>query len=361
MLKNISGIEKLEDIEIKQKRKAEEFIQFIEERGEYLDEIRDYYRFHAFSVDFGDQEIQLEYTNGRYMKCADSEGRIYLEETIPEEIPSEDLVDIIDDLFHKEPLSALLKILEFPDWRELSYLVDKEKERPPRNLREFLRECLEWSVLLDYASKNRRVILIKDGLLRNKIFKRIHGDPDCAYRRLQGKVQEICLNNENLIVGIAKSSKLRQLAYKYLEKTQTFLSEKPFVIRVGNQEEMMEISYTYDLYREGEVVFGNNLYLGRFKKSINAQIFTLEIPDFAEKNWDGVPQDRKRKFSENSYAYIIGLIAGLPKRTLPKRFNGAPEPLAQAHEYAHTKEITAKVIERTIRQNISTKEKENNV
>ncbi len=48
MLKNISGIEKLEDIEIKQKRKAEEFIQFIEERGEYLDEIRDYYRFHAF-------------------------------------------------------------------------------------------------------------------------------------------------------------------------------------------------------------------------------------------------------------------------------------------------------------------------
>ena len=93
------------------------------------------------------------------------------------------LVDIIDDLFHKEPLSELLKILEFTDWRELSYLVDTQKERPPRNLREFLRECLEWSVLLDYADKNRKVILIKDGLLRNKIFKRIDGDPDYAYRR----------------------------------------------------------------------------------------------------------------------------------------------------------------------------------
>ncbi len=105
------------------------------------------------------------------------------------------------------------------------------------------------------------------------------------------------MNNQNLIVGIAKSSKLREIAYKYLKKTRTFLSEKPFVIQVGNQEEMMEISYTYDLYREGEVVFCNNLYLARFKNSINAQFFTLEIPNFAEKNWDGVPKDRKRKFS----------------------------------------------------------------
>ncbi|MFN5953590.1 MAG: hypothetical protein ACK6A9_22240 [Dolichospermum sp.] len=363
MISSIEGIEQLQQLEVQQKQKAEEFIKFIEERKEYLKEIRENYRFHAFSVDFGDQPIELEYTTGRYMKCADSDGKIYFERTIPEDIACKDLVDIIDKLFTQEPLSSLLEIIEFDDWRDLSYLAsfDKRKleDRPPRNLREFLRECLEWSVLLDYARNYRRSILLKDGLLRNKIFKRIADDPNCAYRKLQQKVAEICNENENLIIGIAKSSKLLRQVNKYLEKTPTFKSQKPFVLKIENDHPIMQLSYTYDLYREGEVVFGDNLHLTRFKASLSADIFTIEIPSFAEINWDGIPAGRKQEFIDQSYTYIVGLIAGLPQRTLPSRFNGAPEPLAKAHEYAHTKQIVAKGIQRTIRQNIKMEDSSN--
>ncbi|QSV56117.1 MAG: hypothetical protein HEP80_22020 [Dolichospermum sp. UKL201] len=363
MINNIEGIQQLQTLEIQQKKKSEKFINFLEERKEYLKDIREFYRFHAFSVDFGDQPIELEYTTGRYMKCADSDGKIYFERTIPEDISCKDLVDIIDKLFAEEPLSSLLEILEFSDWRDLSYLASFDKrrleDRPPRNLREFLRECLEWSVLLDYARKNRRLILLKDGLLRNKIFKRIADDPTCAYRKLQEQVEKICHNNENLIIGIAKSSKLLRQVNKFLEKTYTFKSQKPFVIQIENDHEIMQISYTYDLYREGEVVFGDHLHITRFKASVSADIFTIEIPSFAETNWDGIPAGRKNEFIDKSYTYIVGLIAGLPQRTLPSRFNGAPEPLAKAHEYAHTKKIVAKGIERKIRQNIKLEDLDN--
>jgi len=363
MIDHIEGIEQLQQLEIEQKEKAQEFINFIENTRQFLQEIREFYRFHAFSVDFGDQPIELEYTTGRYMKCADSDGKIYFERTIPEDISCRDLVNIIDNLFGQEPLSSFLEIIEFDDWRDLSYLAsfDKRKleDRPPRNLREFLRECLEWSVLLDYARKNRRLILLKDGLLRNKIFKRIADNPHCAYRKLQQKVENICNENENLIVGIAKSSKLLRQVNLFLQKTPTFKSQRPFVLKIENDHEIMQLSYTYDLYREGEVVFGNHLYLTRFKSSLSADIFTIEIPAFAETNWEGIPVGRRNEFMNQSYAYIVGLIAGLPQRTLPSRFNGAPEPLAKAHEYAHTKQIVAKGIERTIRQNIKIQESVN--
>lgn len=356
MLANIEGLDRLEEIEKWQRERAREFIKFIEERREFLTELRDFYRFHAFSADFGDQEIELDYTSGRYMKCADSDGRVHFERTIPEDIPSEYLIEIIDDLFSRQPLSSLLQILEFSDWRNLSYLVEagskKHQERPPRNLREFLRECLEWAVLLTYAQNNRRVILLKDGLLRNKIFKRVANDPDCAYNRLQTKVESICRENESLIVGIAKSSKLLTQTLRYLEQTPTFMSQKGFILRVENDHALMQQSYTYDLYREGEVVFGNNLHLTRLKPGLMADIFTLEIPDFAEQNWDGVPIGRTGQFRDRSHAYVISLIAGLPKRTLPSRFNGAPEPLAKAHEFAHTRKVTAKGIEIKIRRQL---------
>lgn len=361
MLEKILGIDNLENFEIKQIERAKYFKKFIEEKSEYLQEIREHYRFHAFSVDFGDQAIELEYTSGRYMKCADSDGKVYFQRVIPEEIPSEDLVEIVDQLFKTETLSSFLEILEFPDWRELSFLVSSKdsKSQAPRNIREFLRECLEWSVLLNYARSNKRLILLKDGLLRNKIFKRVANNPDCAYIKLQNAIETICKSNENLIIGIAKSSKLLRQVNKFLGETSIFKSQKSFVIPIENDHEIMKISYTFDLYREGEIVFGDYLYLTRFKPNLSADIFTVEIPDFAEKNWEGVPNARRKLFSNRSYAYITALIGGLPQRTLPGRFNGAPEPLAKAHEYAHTKEVEAVGIQRKIRQNMLNKDYKN--
>jgi hypothetical protein len=361
MLGNIQGIEKFQEIEAKQKKKAKAIKEFIEQRKEYLSELRDYYRFHAFSVDTGDFPIELDYTIGRYFRCADSDGKVYVDRAVPEEVPSEDVIDFVDGLFKEEPLKDLLDILEIKNWSDLSYLVTleegkKDSTKPPRNLREFLRECLEWAVLLGYARKNTKVILLRDGLLRNKIFKREVRDPNSAYYRLQSKVTEICQKNENLIVGVAKSSSLLRHLDIYLQDTSVYKSGKPFVLRIENDHELMTLSYTYDLYREGEVVFGKNLHLARFKENIRADIFTLEIPEFAETNWDGVPEGRRRQYKDKSYEYVVSLIAGLPKRTLPDRFNGAPEPLARAHEHARTKKVTAKGIEIKIKKEIKSKE-----
>lgn len=360
MLNQIEGIDEIQALELRQQERAKEFAKFIDERAEILREVRDNYRFLSFSVDFGDQLVELEYTDARFMRCADSDGQVYFERTIPEEIPSSELVRIVDSLFQREPLTYLCEILEL-DWTELSYLVSPSegsnvKDRPPRNLREFLGECLEWAVLLDYARNNPKTILLKDGLLRNKIFKREASNPDCAYFRLKNRMEEICRDNNCLIIGIAKSSQLRRQVNLFVKSTQMFKRPKPFVIRVENEHELMRQSYKYQLYREGEVVFGNHLYLMRFKPTIKADIFTIEIPEFAETDWDGVPRSRKSDYAGRSYAYIASLIAGLPLRTLPNRFNGAPEPLARAHEHARTKLMEARGIERLIKQNIREQE-----
>lgn len=62
-------------------------------------------------------------------------------------------------------------------------------------------------------------ILFRDGLIRNKIFKREVRNHNSAYYKLQSKVTEIYQKNENMIVGVAKSSSLLRHLDIYLQDT----------------------------------------------------------------------------------------------------------------------------------------------
>ncbi len=339
-------------------KEEEELLEKLKKKTSFPDFRRDYSSYHyiGLSVDAGDIEIKGVYTTSRLIKCADSRGNVYFEQEIPEEIPVNYLAKILDSLFERKPLLELLEILEISDWKNLSYLIHGDNI-PALKIIQVVRDFLEWSIILKLLRDKTDTIIIKDGLLRNKTFKKEVDTEtkrlkeDCAYAKLKKKIEELCKKNNNLLVGIAKTSKLKHLIEsRFLSKLN--LMSKTFVMKFSNNDEFMEQSYKYILYREGEITFGNHLFLVKFMESPKAQIATVEIPSFAEENWEGIPKSERYAYQNKAYEYIIGLVANMGLRKLPSRFTGLPKPLVKAHENAKVREIRGDILSQQLRREV---------
>ena len=130
------------------------------------------------ATDGGENRLSFEPLHLEIIRVVDSNGTDLVQEVIP---LSED-TEVFEQYAARMPvLQKLLEMVGVP-FHALSFLVGRRKpsgsepeEREPNirgQLRAF-RDIIEWAVVLDLASRDwpTDVLLLRDGLLRSKIFK----------------------------------------------------------------------------------------------------------------------------------------------------------------------------------------------
>ena|GEM_PF-6744186 len=315
---HIKGIDEIATIEREIRKNMEElFEKEVRQNITYLSESEIHYRHKAVAVDASNVKIELEYTEAYYIKCADDSGNVYLDIVVPTDLPEGRWANHREELKNNEPvIKFLFDFLGITTWEDLTFIGNTSDEDQSPFVR-ILRDITEWAVLIKILTEERQCIVLKDGLLRNKVIKYVKSEPSSAYTVLKEKIKEICEQQNNVLIGIAKSGKLisiiRDIIRPYFE--QYF--SKPFVIKIPNNSEIMKLSYNYVRYREGEITFGNNLYIVNFLKKPNLDnLCMIEIPEWQE----------EKAIEFIKILYTLGI------RKLPLHTTGLPIPVAHAHE-----------------------------
>jgi len=128
------------------------------------------------ATDAGENRLSFEPLNIEIIRVVDSNGTDLVQSVIP--LSAED--SIFESYVDNIPvLKKLLQMLGGISFNELSFLVgnsskDSEKHSDLRGQVRAFRDIVEWAVVLDLASRDwpTDVLLLRDGLLRTKIFKR---------------------------------------------------------------------------------------------------------------------------------------------------------------------------------------------
>lgn len=345
----VQGIDYIVTIEKKIKeRNTELYNQEIVDNVSYLEHNSREFRYRAFSVDTSNVPVELEYTGCCYVRCADSDGNVYLENVFPNDMPKDMMKEYLEQLIKKEPYKYLFETLELTKWEEITYL-NPQRANDADSFIKIVRDLCEWAVLLKILSEEKNCIVIKDGLLRNKLFKYEKGNPDNTYVKLKEKVKELCLGRKNVLVGIAKKSKVVEIVKQIIKPYRHKEFSRPFTIRVANDSPIMDLSYNYQLYREGEIVFGNSIYVTSFISDPTLdKLCAIEIPDWHEKDYNLCGT----RYMKSPSLYIIECLYSKSIRMLPTHTSGLPAPLVIAHENAKTMQADAKLIEYTIVKNV---------
>jgi len=335
---DIKGIEEIAKIEKEIRDDMKKlFEEEISHNITYLSRAETHYRHKAVAVDASNIKIELEYTDACYIKCADDEGNVYLNIVVPTDLPEKAWINYKEKLKNEEPvIKFFFDFLSLTTWEDLTYIGGSNDEDQDSFVK-ILRDVTEWAVLVRVLTEEKRCIVLKDGLLRNKVIKYVKSNPNSAYVVLKEKIKELCQNRNNVLVGIAKSGKLinivKDIIRPYFEEYFT----RPFAIRIPNSSRIMELSYNYIRYREGEISFGDNLYIVSFlEKPRLDNLCMIEIPGWQE--------DRAVEIIQ--VLYTIGI------RKLPLHTIGLPIPIAHAHEQSKVTHLVSNLIATEIKRNL---------
>lgn len=333
----VDGLERVAEIEKNIKERMEKLYHSdIGPNKRHLAESELHYKFRAIAVDASNIKVELEYTDSYHIKCADNNGKIYLNAVIPSDMP-EDIWEKYKEEFRQiQPIKQLFEFLEVSKWEDLSYLGNVSGDSDGSFIH-VLRDVVEWAALIQVLIEETNCIILKDGLLRNKTFKYEKRNSNNVYFKLKNKLKQICQERENIVVGIAKSGKLLSIVKDIINPYFDTEFSKPFTIIIPNNSEIMKLSYNYVLYREGEIVFGNNLYVTSFLKRPQIdRLCMIEIPEWEE----------HRAIEILQVLYTIGI------RRLPIHVSGLPIPVVHAHEKSKVTQLYSFLIASEVKRRV---------
>lgn len=202
------------------------------------------------------------------------------------------------------------------------------------------REILEWAKLYNLAKqinelkknpilRNDNFVLLRDGVLRFNNMGEGHTNT----------LREIFKNLDIPIIGVTKRSKLllNPLVQMWLRKYGILDKKESFVVKL-NKDFFERAEWSLSRYYSGEIRFGN-YHIVRFDSFPgNCNLFIVDIPDYID-NWDE----------------ILNILSGLKFYTSTTVFPvpGYPYPLIEAHRRAKLDEDKVKLIENSLKRNLS--------
>jgi NurA domain len=286
----------------------------------------------AISVDASNVPIETDVVDGVIIRCADSEGKEYFQGIVTTDAPIEAIAQFIDNLFQTTPiLSNLLTIMGADSWQEVCGFGVENTD-----LDRFVREMLEWGSLVELANQSSRTILLKDGFLRGKAIK-----PKSAISKrdsVQSRVnyldnlrtffQQNCISKDNFLIGIAKDSSVLEKYQVLLRYIKGFSDNRAFYLEIP--EDILKETYGRR-FLSSDYEWGN-LYFVRAQAHSQGRVMTIEVPGFLERDLEKV----------------LRILASFKTRTLPDRFRGLPNEIAQAHENTNLLMNFGKAIQKEI-------------
>ncbi len=293
------------------------------------------------ATDGGENRITFEPLNFEMIRVVDSNGQNRIETVIPLSLENSTFSKYAESILEVQKLisavsSSAGRALDFDD---LSYLVTTpQKER--QNLEEKLlpdikgrvrafRDILEWAVLYEMACKDWPVdvLLLRDGLLRSKIFKLdIFPYIDAIFKDIYLS-RKSKSDNHTYILGVAKSSAvLSKLALAILLEG-VFNKSYPCYVEVP--EELEARCYNFDRTwldtysdldsknRQRYQSFGK-LHLVKLSEHRTCPVFPVDVP-----SW--LPKEKR--------SVVLEYLAYDARATFP--YPGYPQALQRAHDFAN--------------------------
>lgn len=292
--------------------------------------------------DGGNNQLHFDPFLFQLVRVVDSHGKIHCLETVA---PTSNIADLSKKQFSDPPtaLGKMMTDLGCKDLHELSHMIpDKVSEDPfdPQSTRwvEVYRDLHEWAVLYErivYSSFASGTLLIRDGLLRSKIFR---GD---YFNSLRKKIEDAIQRNkaENKIdlflVGLAKRSKVLDRYKLTISIESLFPTGNPYYVRIPRELEAK--AYLWDSYAVGPE---SNEDTGRTPKFVAGDMYFVRFGKHS-----GDPIWIVDIFSSQSASddEIFGHL-------LMDAMNGFPVPyyplaLQKAHEYAQITEFDSEIFQ----------------
>jgi len=283
------------------------------------------------ATDGGENRLSFEPLNLEIIRVVDSNGVDLVQEIIP---LSEDPSGLESCVQRIPELQKLLDILGVP-FGELSYFLGGHASRADADRRPDLRaqvrsfrDVVEWAVLLDLATRDWpvQVLLLRDGLLRSKTFKRTTFPRLDRAFRAAFESQAGAAKKRVFLLGVAKTSAVLSKLSLALLLQGTFDKEYPCYAEVPRDLE--EQCYNFDrtwmdtaedqdgTSRELYQSFGR-LYLVKLSPLRTAPILPVDVPIWLP------PRDRQT---------VIEYLSYDAQETFPSV--GYPNCLQKAHDFA---------------------------
>jgi hypothetical protein len=271
------------------------------------------------ATDGGENNLSLEPINVEIVRVVDSDGHVHFQGFLP---LSGDAEKIGEWLFQNVPiLTSLVKALNLPDWRELSYLYfPSQQQTDPdavaleisdtRRFIKVLRDVLEWAALVQLAFQSGRPVflLIRDGLLRTKFIKKQ------IFPKLAEVFKQAYDSRKTMILGVAKRSKALNYLSLALTLEGVFDRRAPCFAEVPADLEREAYTWAHT-WMEGQC-FGH-LHLVKLVEGRDSLILPVDIPDWL------IPRRKE----------VLEYLAETAKSSFP--ILGYPYPLVRAHENAN--------------------------
>jgi len=208
------------------------------------------------AADGGENRLNLEPIRMQVIRVADSDGRVYFEDFIPQSLHPE---EVFRFFFQSEP--RLHRFLDFlkVSWEDL--LPNSDFQRS--HLLEMLRELMEWAALLKLASQPPPKLLLRDGLLRSVLL------PDKVFQRLHEEFARLTEKNGHVFVGVAKRSRVISYLSVALGLAEAFADETPSYLAVPSDLEQEAAPSQYRLI--------GSRSMGQLHGTTQPQVSTINI------------------------------------------------------------------------------------
>jgi hypothetical protein len=200
------------------------------------------------SSDGGDNRLFFNPAVIELVRVVDSRGNQCAVDAIASNTKTKDLNERVkaDSTLMVEPLKRLCEALNIQELVQLSYLLGGLEEGKSTGAIRCYRDIVEWAVLYDlivYYEWGNDTIIVRDGLLRTKSFKReIFPQIDAKIRE---GIEKHKRKNVNIsIVGVAKQSAVLSRLAVALELEGVF--HKPFPCYAKVPYEIEAECYNYD-------------------------------------------------------------------------------------------------------------------
>ncbi|NPV49637.1 MAG: DNA double-strand break repair nuclease NurA [Candidatus Methanofastidiosum sp.] len=263
------------------------------------------------ATDGGENKLYFEPISIDIIRVVDSEGKEHVQKIIPISADYE----VYKNLFYETPiLKKFLDRLSI-SYDDVSYMLpnkddkDVEESKVAQYVGVF-REILEWAVLLEMAWNPgpSKVLLMRDGLLRTAKFK-----PNTV-SRLADSFEQAHKENNSMLIGVAKHSKVLNYLSLALNIEETFMNDYPCFCEVPLEIEKSSYPW-YNNWVSNKRIFGK-MHLVKFSPKPDGVVFPVDIPPWLM---------GKRK-------EVLEYAAETAKTSFP--LIGYPYPLIKAHENA---------------------------
>ena len=234
-------------------------------------------------TDGGNNQVRYDPFMIQLIRVVDSTQKEYCLEVITPNTPLDELNERhINPLGNGlTPLGRMMEYLGIRKLSELSPVFRKDVDARAPSWVQVYREMTEWAVLLDLVRNTTfasDTIILRDGLLRSKMFRGLFG----AYRRgiEEGIVRQYEYNRRRLyIAGIAKRSKVLQTYRLAMALEGVMRSTYPCYAPVDVN--IQKRVYKYDEYAggggPGEDFVAGTMFLVKFGSSPHDPIWAIDL------------------------------------------------------------------------------------